>query len=519
MEETDYLKYDVTNIAHHIRQNARILVIGTGGGRDVLSALVFGQKAIVGVEINNDIIKTVNRRYGDFTGHLDRYANVTFVNDEARSYIARSPDAFDIIQASLVDTWAATASGAFVLTENSLYTVEAWKIFIEHLTPDGVLTFSRWYFQENPAEIYRLISLATDSLIRSGIKKPQDHIVMIRNMRGGWYKQTQEGIGTILVSRSPFSDGDMHMLEEICRTMNFDIVLSPRFALDPIFARIATGESIEELPSGVPINIAAPTDDSPFFFHMLRLSGAFSRQFWKQGALSFNIKAIFVLGVILITVIALTFLCIIVPLIMTTAKSTLNGSLPLFVFFSGIGFGFMLIEISQMQRLIVFLGHPTYGLSVVLFSLLLSSGMGSYLSEKISIVNNGFRGAALMLLLLVCVLIVFGTLTPYAIEAFQGSMTFQRILVSAGILSGLGLFMGMAFPIGMTVAAHKSALLTPWLWGINGSTSVCASVFAVVIGLNWGITTTFWTGFMCYAIAFISFLAATRKLPSSSVSV
>jgi hypothetical protein len=252
---------------------------------------------------------------------------------------------------------------------------------------------------------------------------------------------------------------------------------------------------------------------------MLRLSGAFSKQFWQQGALSFNIKAIFVLGVILITVIVLTFLCIIVPLILTTKKETLSGSLPLFVFFSGIGFGFMFIEISQMQRLIVFLGHPTYGLSVVLFSLLLSSGIGSYVSERISIDKNDSRGAVFMLLLLLCVLIVFGTLTPYAIKAFQGSMTFQRVLVSTGILSALGLFMGMAFPIGMKIASHKSALLTPWLWGINGSTSVCASVFAVVIGLNWGITTTFWTGFISYAIAVISFLVATKKPVRSNASL
>src|SRR5262249_27898362 len=113
LNELEYLKYDVTNLAHYIKQDAKVAVIGAGGGRDILSALVFGQKSVLAIEINEDIIGTVNRTFGDFTGHLDRNPQVTFVNDEARSYIARQTESFDIIQVSLIDTWAATAAGAF----------------------------------------------------------------------------------------------------------------------------------------------------------------------------------------------------------------------------------------------------------------------------------------------------------------------------------------------------------------------------------------------------------------------
>jgi len=503
-----YLKYDITNIAHYLRPDSRVLVVGIGGGRDILSALVFDQKSVVGIEINEDIIKAITRDFGDFTGHLDKDPRVTFVNDEARSYIARQKQMYDIIQVSLIDTWAATASGAFVLTENSLYTLEAWKTFLEHLTTEGVLTFSRWYFRDRPGEIYRLTSLASASLMRLGVKNPRNHIIIIRNMQSKG--RGPDGVGTMLVGKSPFSAKDLAVIKEICRDMEFDLVLSPKFALDPIFANIASGKDLDEFTAGFPINIAAPTDDSPFFFQMLRIKDIFNRGLWSQGLLSFNMRAVFILGVLLIVVCGLTFLCIITPLILTTGKGVFKGALPLFIFFSCIGLGFMLVEISQMQRLIIFLGHPIYGLSVVLFALLLSSGLGSYSTQRI-IMPDMANSAILRLAFLLCALIIFGVITPHAIRMFQGAETILRILVAVAILFPLGLFMGMAFPLGIKRASGESTAIIPWLWGLNGAASVCASVLAVVIALGSGISISFWTGFLCYLAAFFSFAWSCRR--------
>ena len=178
--EVEHLKYDVTNVAHYLRPSSRVIVVGTGGGRDILSALAFNQRAVIGVEINESIIGLVNGRFGDFSGHLDRDPRVRFVNDEARSFIARSNERADIIQISLIDTWAATASGAFVLTENSLYTVEAWRIFLEHLAPHGILSVSRWYDAERPGEVYRLATLASTTLKQMGVRRPGDHVAIVR---------------------------------------------------------------------------------------------------------------------------------------------------------------------------------------------------------------------------------------------------------------------------------------------------------------------------------------------------
>jgi SAM-dependent methyltransferase len=502
LSELDHLKYDVTNLVHYIRPQSKVLVIGVGGGRDVLSALAFNQKSVLGVEINQSILNLINQRFGDYSGHLDQNPKVTLVNDEARSYIARQRDKFDIIESSLIDTYAATAAGAFVLTENSLYTVEAWKSFLEHLTPNGVLTFSRWYWY-NPTEVYRLACLATTSLIQSGIKDPRSHIIIVR--------QTGR-VANLLVSLKPFTDTDLDTLESVSRRLAFDQVLTPRFSVDSTFSRIASGKDLSSFVDGFPTNISAPSDDSPFFFLTLRLRDVLNSDLFQQERANRDINTvpILILGALLIIVVVLSLLCIVAPL-MLSRKGVSAGSLPLIVFFAFIGFGFMLVEISQMQRLIIFLGHPTYGLTVVLFALLLSSGLGSYSTQRTAIDQLKHSGT-LRLVFLLLTLTVFGFLTPQALHTFQASTTPLRIAVAIGILFPLGLAMGMAFPLGMKAASTITASQTAWLWGINGATSVCASVVAVVIAMSSSISIAFWTGVACYLIASAAFVWTAWRL-------
>src|SRR5262249_21752264 len=224
----EHLKYDVTALAHYVRKPTSVLVIGVGGGRDILTSLVFGHQRVVGVEINPDILGVLTNRFTDYAGKLQQNPAVTLVNDEARSYIARSPQKFGIIQASLIDTWAATSAGAYVLTENGLYTKEAWTTFLNHLTPDGILTMSRWYFEAQPAEPWRLPALATESLMDMGIADPRQNIMMVRN----------GGVATILVSKQPFSRTDVERVMQVSHTMQFQPVLTPQFAARPEFEAI-----------------------------------------------------------------------------------------------------------------------------------------------------------------------------------------------------------------------------------------------------------------------------------------
>ncbi|HEU4935997.1 MAG TPA: hypothetical protein VFT39_06055 [Vicinamibacterales bacterium] len=513
-ETVSHLKYDVTNVAHYLRPNSRVVVVGTGGGRDVLSALVFNQREVTGVEINESIIDLVNRRFGDFTGHLDRDPRVRFVNDEARSYIARLQDRVDLIQISLIDTWAATASGAFVLTENSLYTTNAWRVFLDHLAPRGILSVSRWYYADRPGEVYRLATLASTVLMQRGIIRPGDHYAIIR-ARPAAAASGPDGVGTMLLSRDPLSAEDVDALEAVASRLKFEIVQSPRYSADDTFAAIASGSRLADAIAAHPLNIAAPTDDTPFFFHMLRLRDVFNTARWHdQGIVRFNMTAVGILGVLMVTVTILTAACIVLPLLLARPDRLRQGYggpaaiAPHLLYFGAIGLGFMLVEISQVQRLAIFLGHPVYSLSVVLFSLLLSSGSGSLATARLS---HRPQSSTRVLLMLVVVLVAFGGITPLVIRYFDAASIATRIAVSVGILLPIGFLMGMAFPIGMRRALSEAPSIAPWLWGVNGAASVCASVLVVVIALGAGISAAFWVGAGCYLIAFAAIVRSPRS--------
>lgn len=492
----NYLKYDLTNIAHYLRREAEVCIIGVGGGRDILSALAFQQKSVLGIEINPNIIDTVNGFYGDFTGHLDQNPQVTFINDEARSYITRQDKKFDIIESSFIDSWAATAAGAFVLTENSLYTVDAWKIFLEKLKPQGILTFTRWYDEAAPDEIYRLTSLARTSLLELGIQEPRAHIIIVRKDTGA----------TMLVSPSPFSIDDVQIIDNVSQQMNFQVLLSPTSFTDPLLATIASSKDLSQFYADFPANILAPTDNEPFFFNTVRFRDMFNLLRGERDSnSSINTIAYFILGVLLITVIGLSYLCIIVPIMSKESALPPRRAWPLLGYFCMIGLGYMFIEIALMQRLIIFLGHPTYALSVVLFALLLSSGLGSLFTARFGKLPD--RPADVICLgLLLASLLIFGISTPLLTSPFRAAANITRILIATGILFPLGFFMGTAFPLGMKKASLSNAALTPWFFGANGAMSICASVLAVIISMGFGISATFWTGAFCYMIAFACYL-------------
>ena len=494
----------MTNIGHHVRPHGDSVVIGTGGARDVVASLVFGARSVTGIEINRQILDIVNGRFGDYSGHLDRNPRVTFVNDEARSYLTRTDRRYDFIQISLIDTWAATAAGAFVLTENSLYTVEAWTTFLKRLTDGGLLSVCRWSMESQPAEVYRLLSLAAAALEANGVKNPREHLVLVRATPVNGIS-----IATLLVSRTPISRADLDVLARTTDELKFEMMMSPDVVDDPILAKIASPTERRDVLASFPLDLSAPTDDRPFFFQMLRMRDFFRIDRIVGSKLAANLEAVLVLGTLLGTVIGLSALCIFLPLYLTAERAVLRGHGALLGFFTSIGLGFMAIETAQMQRLIVALGHPTYGLTVVLFALLLSSGLGSYLTAGISQTQLATRGTR-RLVLLVALLAVIGFLTPPLMRGVEAASTSVRIAIAVLTLLPMGAFMGMAFPLGMKLAARSAANLTPWLWGVNGAMSVSASVLAISVALATSISTAYWVGVVAYVGAILSWWSATR---------
>jgi len=486
LEPLDYLRYDVTSLAHYLRSNGSALIIGVGGGRDVLTALRFGHPKVTGVEINHDILHVLKSRFADYSGNLEKISGVRLVHDEARSFITRTDEKFSIIQASLIDTWAATAAGAYVLSENGLYTKEAWKVFLERLDDDGILTMSRWYYEALPAETLRLASLASVSLLDSGVTDPRKHLIIVRKKDAS--ESGQYSVATLLLCKRPFSNEEIDNIEDLANRMNFDLVLTPRFAVSDDFAAISDPARHSRFVEAYPLDLSAPTDDRPFFFHMLRARDVISAVA-KQGMNDMNANAVKLIAALLIIVLVLSATVIALPAVFGKSGAAISPQLA--GYFAAIGLAFMMIEIGQLERLIVFLGHPVFGLTVVLFVLLLSSSFGSAFSQRLR----------KTVWLLPVVLLAFTFLSPALMSANVSSSTALRILLSTVLIFPTGFFMGMCFPLGMARAAANAP--TAWYWGINCAFSVIASVLSLAVAIFAGITATLCLGTVLYVIALL----------------
>jgi hypothetical protein len=512
--ESDFLRGAIQNLPHYIRDDADVFVVGVGGGTDVLSALEFEQRSVTGAEINGDIIDLAHDRFGDFTGHLDSDPRVDIVNDEARSYLARMDDRYDIIQISLIDTWAATAAGAFALSENSLYTTDSWQMFMDRLRDDGLLTVTRYYrttdaqgLAVEPLETYRTIALAAEVLTQRGIDDPRQHILVYRVVTG------YEGVdlATVLVSPDPFSAQHLAELSDRSDEFGFTPVLTPEVAADPMFEALAAPGGPGPAVESIDADISPPTDDRPFFFQMADIGTFLNGDIGRDDHVT---RPVLVLGLLAVTVVGLAAFCIALPLLLARRKPGERAErrrvVPLYTYFVGIGLGFLLIEIAQLQRLSIFLGHPTYGLTVSLFSVLVFSGIGSMLTERLVRTDHP-RSLLVPMAALAVAVVAAGFATPAVLGATESATTPVRIATAVALLAPLALVMGMPFAVGMRAAAGVDKAPTAFLWGINGAASVCASVLAVVTALFFGIAAAFWFGATMYGLAVASMVVISRQ--------
>ncbi len=497
-ENLGHLKADVVNLVHYLRASAEVFVVGVGGGRDILTALTFGQKNIVGAEINKDIITAVREKFGEYDGHLLDLPNVEVINDEARSYISRQSKEFDIVQISLVDTAAAHSTGAFVLSENSLYTAEALEQFIKHLKPNGLISVSRWWSPTNPSEAYRTLALIREGLLRNGVQHPEKNILAIVNNHPMYSAPGVDGVITVIGGRSEFKSEDIKILESITSKFDFQIMLNPLGESDPIFNRVSR-EPSEELSRELSLRIEAPTDNAPFFFFFSKFKDLFGSDVADPNSL----KLSKILLVLLLALISLSYVFLIKP-----AKASLEGNADkLFaVYFGAIGSAYMLVEMSFMLWFSSFLGHPNYSISIVLFTLLLATGIGSFATEKI-----GQPRSRISLVGGLILLVTIGIFYPQLSSMFRESPISSRICLTIALIFPLGFCMGLFFPTGLKLAGILENKNLSLFWGINGAASVSAGVVALIISIYSTVQITFWCGAICYLIAVISYSWLSRK--------
>ena len=493
--KVEHLKCDVASIGHYLFQDHQVLVIGAGGGRDVLASLGFGARAVHALEYNASIVEAVNDHFAAFSGRVYDLPRVHKIIAEGRSYVQRSPDAYDLIQLSLVDSWAANASGAYVMAENFLYTKEAFAAYFDRLTDQGVLSITRFYLPQAP-QLLRVVSIAAEVLRQKGIARPENHLMVILKGRGG----------TVLISKPPFTPAQVQTVDQQVRRLQFNLAWAPGQTATNAFAQFLTAGDPKHVLADFVYDISAPTDDKPFFFHMANSLKALRHTLQLTGAggpSAWNVKwyGTFVLLAVLLIATTLAILCILLPLYFKRADLRgLTGIGTSLGYFACLGVGFMLVEIPLMQRFTFFLGHPVYALSVILFSLLVFAGCGSLLSSRM---RKRFTESYLRrsLLLLIVALVAYNLLLPAFMNHFLGLSTAGRITLAVLALLPLGLLLGMPLPLGMRVLAGRAPRLIPWLWGINGACSVFASLFAIALAMTVGFTWTMLVGTAAYLLA------------------
>jgi hypothetical protein len=490
----DFLKYDVTNLVYNIRHTGRAAVIGVGGGRDLLSAHLFGFRDITGVELNPIFIDLLSREFRSYNHLADLQGTRLFV-DEARSWFARSADRFDSIQMSLIDTWAATGAGAFSLSENGLYTLQGWRTFFDHLTPSGTFTVSRWYSPTNDSETGRMLSLAMATLMDEHISSPREHIFLA----------AVENLATLIVAGAPFSPEDLATLTATANRLNFAILVSPQsqpksLILSEIMGA-TTPQQLNEAVAKYPVDLSPPTDDRPFFFNQLRITDPGS--VWlarrlRYGVLHGNLAATITLAVVVALSTILVLITTIVPSLPSIRRVTPSIALLGTLYFVLIGLGFMFIEIGLIQRISIYLGHPVYGMAIGLFGIIVSTGLGSLCSYRLSLLTpwrlQSWAGA------LGLYLIFLPYWFPVLIDQFAAGGLLVRAAVSLVAIVPSGVLMGFGFPTGMEIVNAIDSRPTPWFWAVNGAAGVLAAGIAVLVSIHATISTTLWCGAACYLL-------------------
>ena len=489
---------DVTSAVFQLRKGS-VAILGPGGGRDILSALATRSAPIDAIEVNKSIINEMQNSLSDFSS-LGNHADVRWIHSDARSFLARKQSRYDIIQMSLVDTWAATGAGAFTHTEAGLYTVEAWKTIWESLTTNGMFSVSRWAYMNRPEELSRLVGLAIATLLELGISSPADHMLVLRG----------RNVATLIVSRSPLNKLDYQKIDRIVLDYGFKkIVLNGQSNDSDFLELLLTSKDLNQLHINLRdsrYDFLPPTDDRPYFFNQLRPWVVVSTLFQVGGGLISYGNRIAWSVIALLTLISLIFLItlVFVPLLRSGRTRIPKPILaPSLLYFSSLGLGFMLIQVSLIQRLSVFIGHPTHALSLVLFSMILFTGAGAYISDSISARQKSSQ-PLLFPLLVSMVLLILIILMPKIFLQFAGSSLFLRGLISVLIVLSVALPIGICFPFGMRIIKERACQSMAWMWAINGASSVLGSTLAIVLSVSLGIGATMLSASGIYVLAAFS---------------
>jgi hypothetical protein len=498
---------------YRVRPGAKALIIGPGGGWDVARALSSGSKDITGVEINPIIATTImQKQFPHYSRGLYSLPEVRIVVEDGRSFVRRSPEKYQVLQATLVDTWASTAAGAFALSENNLYTTNAFYDYLSHLTDDGILAFTRWGF-DPPRESLRLISLAKVALDRLGEHDHQRHVIVVRE--GGVKELAGWGAkDTVLISRKPFTPEDLARAHAAIAESSMQVVYIPDQQPPNPFTQLLTAPDPQAFYGSYQYDISPVDDNRPFFFYSVQPRDLWNFLMHPTGSADYKInRAVPLLfGLMGISIVATAVILILPPLVLGARLPREQGVRTFLWYFVFIGAGYILIQVALIQKFVMLLGHPTYALWVIIFSMLVSSGIGSFVSRKLLVGSDlRLRYALLAVAILVGIL---AFVAPAVADAGMAWPLWMKFAVTALLIAPAGFAMGMPFPTGLTRLELRHPGAVRWAWALNAASSVLGSASAIFLAIYLGLRETLLVGGLMYLFA-LWIVKVTTSRPAS----
>lgn len=513
-----HLEQLTSALPYHLSDIDDVLILGAGGGTDVLQAKYHSSKQITAVELDTKIINLVKTDYKNFSGDIYNDMNVNVFSEEARGFVVASDNSYDLIQLVLLDSFSASSAGLYALSENYLYTVEALQEYLGHLNDGGYLAISRW-IKLPPRDTLKLFVTAVDALRNYGVKQPEQHLVLIRSLQ----------TSTLLIKPTPFTKAELLSLKRFCAQRSFDVAYYPGMVLEeanrynvmatPVFftsAMALLGDERNNYIKRYKFNIEPATDNKPYFFNFFK---------WRVLPEIFSLKGMggmpllgigyLILVATFLQALLLSLFIIILPLVFFKRKEILASNhylkIRVFTYFLALGLAFLFIEIAFIQKFILFLHHPIFAIAVVLAAFLIFAGMGSLWSKRFVNSEQYYQGVKLSILCIFIIGICYAYLLGPIFSSLIALPVILKVILSVLLIAPLAFCMGMPFPLGLSRLGEFRPELVAWVWGVNGCASVLSAVLATLLALHSGFTFVILFALGLYVLAAISSVGWLRN--------
>lgn len=500
-------------LPYHVLAHPQVLVLDAGGGMEVLMALYYRATSVTAVEPNPQLAALLSADLADFSGRLYALANVRINEAEARNFVERHTDRYDLVVLSAQDSSASAMNVGAGLSQTYGLTIEALQAYLSRLQPGGLFAATSWY-SVPPRGSLKLFVTAVEALRRFGVQNPERSLALVHS----W------GTATLLVKNGWFSEKELHSVRDFCEQRGFDLAYLPgvkqeevnRYnVLDrPYFyegAMALLGDGREDFLRRYKLDIAPATDDRPYFYHffkwrilpeILSLQG---KEGWSMTDWSFPL----LLATLLLAVIG-SALLIFIPLFFLPGRGACGGQAgPVAAYFLLLGFAFILVELAFIQKFTLYLGHPVYAAATVIAAFLMFAGGGSLFSatlEQQFLAEHRARGLPVVAATggIAVVAIAVMVWLPHLSAHLLTLSDVCKVLVCGAIIAPLAFCMGVPFPLGLARVTAKNPQLVPWAWGINGCASVVGAVLAAIVAIHGGFNVVLGLGLLMYAAAAVS---------------